>query len=442
MVARYLGSWVARYHLYSLSLQMDPIILTKSQARKIIIHAAGLSKRAQFGKGREGAYKVIDHLGFVQVDTNYVVERAHHHTIAARVPGYKTEWLEQLQSDGRIYEFWTRDSGFMPMSEFRFSIPIHESFVAKWKSLPQNEINLMNKILDRISREGPLRAKDIENDRVKKSSGWWDWRPSKVALEQLHLTGKLLTTRKKDFHKVYDLTENIVPGNVGRSVPTAEEFAHHVIFRSLKALGIAYGNEIAWNGRLVKYPFKAELKKLVDAGKICQVEVKGLKGPLYMLPEYKKKKITIAGDAFVLSPFDIVNVFRRRLRDFFDFDYQVECFVPEAKRKYGYFSLPILIGDTFVARMDSKADRKQKTLVIHNLHFESQKMTKPMTAKVCDAIQAFAAFNGCSGIVIKKSNNKVLLKTLREKSVLTPKSPKGDLNTGKQQFSRLLTSNP
>jgi uncharacterized protein len=69
---------------------MDPIILTKSQARKIIVHAAGLSKRAQFGKGREGAYKVIDHLGFVQVDTNYVVERAHHHTIAARVPGYKT----------------------------------------------------------------------------------------------------------------------------------------------------------------------------------------------------------------------------------------------------------------------------------------------------------------------------------------------------------------
>jgi len=89
---------------------MDSIILTKSQARKIIIHAAGLSKHAQLGKGREGAYKVIEHLGFVQVDTNYVVERAHHHTIAARVPGYKTEWLEQLQSDRKIYEFWTRDS--------------------------------------------------------------------------------------------------------------------------------------------------------------------------------------------------------------------------------------------------------------------------------------------------------------------------------------------
>lgn len=393
---------------------MQPQPLTKSQARKIIIHAAGLSKRAQFGKGREGAYNVIDHLGFVQVDTNYVVERAHHHTIAARVPGYKTEWLEQLQSDRMIYEFWTRDSGFMPMYEFRFSIPIHETFSAKWKSLPQNEINLMNKVLDRISREGPLSAKDFENDRVTKSSGWWDWRPSKVALERLHLTGKLLTTRKKDFHKVYELTENIIPGDINFTMPTTEEFTKHLIVRSLKALGIAYANEIAWNGRFVKPPVKPALQKLVDAGEVCQVEVEGLKGPLYMLPEYKKKKITITGDAFVLSPFDILNVFRRRLRDFFDFDYQVECFVPEAKRKFGYFSLPILIGDTFVARMDSKVDRKQKTLTIHNIHFESVKMTKAMTTKVCNAIQAFAGFNGCTGIIIIKSNNKSLLKNLRQ----------------------------
>lgn len=394
---------------------MASVILTKSQARKIILHAAGLSKRAQFGKGKEAAYKVIDHLGFVQVDTNYVVERAHHHAIAARVPGYKTDWLGELQADGKIYEFWTRDSGFMPMHEFRFSLPIHESFSAEWKSKPSAELNLMNKVLDRISREGPLRAKDFENDRVTKSAGWWDWRPSKVALERLHLAGKLLATRTKEFHKLYDLTDNIIPGNIDRTMPTVEESTRHLIFRSLKALGIAYVKEIAWNGRLLKHDIKPELKKLVDAGEVCEVEIEGLKGPLYMLPAYKKKKITIAGDAFILSPFDMLNVFRHRLRDFFDFDYQVECFVPEPKRKYGYFSLPILIGDTFVARMDSKADRKQKTLTIHNLHFEPVKITKPMTAKVCDAIQAFARFNACTAIVITKSNNKALLKVLRER---------------------------
>ncbi len=393
---------------------MDRVILTKSQARKIILHAAGLASRAQFGKGKEAAYKVIDHLGFVQVDTNYVVERAHHHAIAARVPGYKFEWLEELQAEGRIYEFWMRDSGFMPMYDFRYSLPIHHSFSNKWKSLPQPEVNLMNRIIDRISREGPLRAKDFENDRVTKSSGWWDWRPSKVALERLHLTGKLLATRTKEFHKLYDLTENIIPGHIDKTMPSIEEFTRHLIFRSLKALGIAYLKEIAWNGRFVKPPLKSEMKKLVDAGEVCQIEIEGLKGPLYMLPSYKKKKVTITGDAFVLSPFDMLNVYRHRLRDFFGFDYQVECFVPEAKRKYGYFSLPILVGDTFVARMDSKSDRKQQTLTIHNLHAEPVKMTKGTMAKVCDAIQAFARFNECTGIAIKKSNDKALLKTFRE----------------------------
>lgn len=393
---------------------MKPVMLTKSQARKIILHAAGLIKRGQFGKGHEAAYKVIDQLGFIQVDTNYVVERAHHHAIATRVPDYKTEWLEELQNDGRIYEFWTRDSGFMPMSEFRFSLPIQQSFSDKWNSLPKPALNLMNNILERIAREGPLGAKDFENDRTEKSSGWWDWRPSKMALERLHLTGQLLTTRKKDFHKRYDLTRNIIPADIDKTVPTNEAFTRHLIIRSLKALGIAYVKEINWNGRFVKKSVKQELQKLIGNGEVCQVEIEGLKGPLYMLPIYKKKKISLAGDAFILSPFDILNVFRHRLRDFFDFDYQVECFVPEAKRKYGYFSLPILIGDTFVARMDAKAERKQKKLIIHNLHFEKVKMTKPMTEKFCNALQAFAGFNSCDNIVITKSNNKLLLKTIRE----------------------------
>jgi hypothetical protein len=122
----------------------------------------------------------------------------------------------------------------------------------------------------------------------------------------------------------------------------------------------------------------------------------------------------LSGDAFILSPFDVLNVFRHRLRDFFDFDYQIECFVPEAKRKYGYFSLPVLVGDTFVARMDSKADRKQRALVVHNLHFEPLTLSKPMIVKIIDAIKTFAKFNQCQDIIIKKSNNKQHLKAIKD----------------------------
>jgi uncharacterized protein YcaQ len=133
-----------------------------------------------------------------------------------------------------------------------------------------------------------------------------------------------------------------------------------------------------------------------------------------MLPGYKNKKIQLSEEAWVLSPFDVLNVFRHRLRDFFDFDYQIECFVPAAKRKYGYFSLPVLVGEVFVARMDSKADRKKGQLVVNNLHVEPVKLTKLMVEKVCEAIRIFAKFNQCEEIIIVKSNDLPILKAIRK----------------------------
>lgn len=396
---------------------MASLTLTKQQAKKIILHAAGLSKQAQFGKGKEAAYKVIDHLGFVQIDTNYIVERAHHHALAARVSDYKTEWLDQLQEDGRIFETWTYAAGYAPMDEFRFSLPVRASLALRRKEQTPAEINLMNKVLDRIGREGPLMARDFENDRVTKSSGWWDWRPSKVALEHLNFEGRLMTLRTKNFLKVYDLPENVIPSGTDTTTPTPEEYARHVITRSLKALGVASFKDITFRARYIKQKnyIKTELEKMVHNQEVYEVAVKGIKGaPLYLLAEYKSKKITVSGDIFILSPFDVLNVYRHRLQTFFDFDYMVECFVPAPKRKYGYFSLPILLGDTFIARMDSKADRKQRILTIHNLHFESVKLSKPMIAKLCDAIKAFAKYNLCNTIVLKKSNNKIVLKAIQQ----------------------------
>jgi len=394
---------------------MSQIVLTKPQARNIILHAAGLSKRAQFGEGREAVYNVIDHLGFVQIDTNYVVERAHHHSIAARVPDYEPEWLGELQEDGRIFEFLTSDAGYIPMQDFRFSLPVKESLLLNRKPLTLAEANLMNKVLDRIAREGPLMVTDFENDRQEASAGWWDWRPAKMALERLYLDGRLMVTRRKDFRRVYDLPMNIVPKDIDTTMPTQEEFARHVIRRTLKSLGIVYVKEMAWRARNVKnHLVKKELEKLVDEGEVCNIAVEGTKGPLYMLPSYESENIELPGEAFILSPFDALNVFRHRLKDFFGFDYQIECFVPAPKRKYGYFSLPVLIGDTFVARMDAKADRKQGVLVIHNLHFEPVKLDAHMVAKLTDAIKAFATFNQCKAVSIQKSNNAKVLKAVQK----------------------------
>jgi uncharacterized protein YcaQ len=209
---------------------------------------------------------------------------------------------------------------------------------------------------------------------------------------------------------------NLVSEDIDRTVPSPEDFARHIIRRTLGALGLAYSKEICWRARFVKnHLVKQELGKLVEEGEICTVTVEGLKtAPLYMLTADKDKSYGLSGDAYILSPFDTLNVFRHRLKDFFNFDYQVECFVPQPKRKYGYFSLPVLVGDTFVARMDSKADRKQKELVIHNLHFEDVQLAGAQLTKIGNAIKAFVKFNQCHNVSIKRSNNHDYLARLME----------------------------
>jgi len=388
---------------------MEYIVLTQSQARKIILDAAGLARKAQFGTGLEAVYNVINHLGFVQLDTNYVVERAHHHVMAARIPDYQTEWLAQLCEDGRIYEYFTSDAGYLPMGDFRFSLPVKKAFETQGKPLTKPETNLMKQILNRVEREGALMVGDFEDDRLEASSGWWDWRPAKVALERLYLNGKLMISRTKAFQKTYDLPFNLVPEETDLTMPADEEYARFVIHRTLGALGICSAKEMAWRARRVKGNMvKKELENMVQTGKVKTVIVEGLKGPFYMLPN-QEINIKLSNDVFILSPFDILNVFRHRLKDFFNFDYQIECFVPAPKRLYGYFSLPVLAGDTFIARMDAKADRKQKILIVHNIHFEPVDLEQIVIEKFVQALKAFVEFNQCKDILFKRSNNETYM---------------------------------
>lgn len=393
---------------------MEAIILTKSQARKIIIKAAGLSRKAQFGMGIEAVYRVIDHLGFVQLDTNYVVERAHHHVMAARVPDYQREWLADLVDDGRIFEYVTSDAGYLPMHDFRFSLPVKNAFKLQRKPLTVFEIDLMKQIMNQVEREGAVMVGDFENDRKEASSGWWDWRPAKVALERLYLDGTLMISRTDSFQKKYDLPFNLVPLETDLTLPKPEEYARFVIYRTLSALGIGSVKEMTWRSRHVKGNLvKKEIDNMLKTGEVLTIVVEGIKGPLYMLPEHNVD-VELSGELFILSPFDILNVFRHRLKDFFDFDYQIECFVPAPKRKYGYFSLPVLAGETFIARMDAKADRKQKVLIVHNIHFEDINLEKTVIEKFVDALKDFVEFNQCRNIIFKRSNKEVYLEMIRK----------------------------
>lgn len=391
---------------------MNTVVFTRTQARKIILDAACLARKAQLGTGIEAVCRFIDHLGFVQLDTNYVVERAHHHVIATRVPDYKMEWLNELCQEGRLFEYFISDAGYLPMSDFRYSLPVKNAFKTQSKPLNQAEVNLMKKMMDRVERDGPVMVTDFENDRMEASSGWWDWRPAKVALERLYLNGELMVKRTMTFQKVYDLPLNLLPNEIDLTMPTDEEYARYVIARTLGALGIASLKEMAWRGRRVKGNLvKKTLDAMILTGEVKEAKVEGVKGPLYVLRD-RDANIKLADEVFILSPFDILNVFRHRLKDFFDFEYQIECFVPAPKRLYGYFSLPILAGETFIARMDAKADRKQKVLIVHNIHFEPVALEQNTITKFIAALKSFVLFNQCHDITFNKTNNEGYLKAI------------------------------
>jgi len=393
---------------------MEPKKISPSQARAIILDAAGLASPMQFGLGIDAVYKLISHLGFVQLDTNYVVERAHHHVMFARIPDYDTRWLAELVEDGRVFEYFTSDAGYLPMEDFRFSLCVKDAFKNQGDPVSKPIANLMRQILDRVERDGSVMVGDFDNDRLEASSGWWDWRPAKVALEKLYLEGNLMITRDKKFHKRYELPLNLVPQEIDMTLPTSEEFARFIVRRTLGALGISSIKEMLWRARRVKGNLvKTELDKMVEEGEVLLVAVEDIKGPLYMLSD-QKIDIKLQERVLILSPFDILNVFRHRLKDFFNFDYQIECFVPAHKRLYGYFSLPVLAGDTFIARMDAKADRKKKVLLVHNIHFEHVELTENVLQQLISSIKAFAVFNQCHDVVFSKSNKVVYLDLLRE----------------------------
>jgi len=393
---------------------MQTIILTKSEARKIIINAAGLAGKAQFGYGIDAAYRFIEHLGYLQLDTNYVVERAHHHALFARVPDYETSWLAELCDDGKVFEYFSSESGYLPMNDYRFSLPVKEAFKAKAIDLSKPESQLMQQITDRVERDGAVKVSDFDDDRVEASTGWWDWRPAKVALERLYFQGVLMISRDAKFHKSYDVPLNLVPQEIDMEMPAPEEFARYIIKRTLGALGICSVKEMNWRARRVKGNLvKTELEKMLEEGEVLPVQVNGVKGPLFMLAG-TNTHVQLADDVFILSPFDVLNVFRHRLSDFFEFDYQVECFVPAPKRLYGYFCLPILAGERFIARMDAKADRKKSVLLVHNLHFEAVILDDQLIDKFADALKAFVQFNQCHDIGFAKTNNLKYLEAIRK----------------------------
>lgn len=387
-----------------------------ARLRRVALAAQGLLQVQPFGRGLAGTRAAINHLGYVQIDTISVVERAHHHVVHSRVPGVKPDMIHQLLINRDIFEYWAHAAAFLPIDDFRFSLPYKHAIKSgqtHWFRNPDKK--LMSELLARIESDGPLRSRDLENTATKRT-GWWDWKPAKKALEQLYMQGDLMVSDREGFQKTYDLTERVLPAHINTQMPSVEEFATHMVDQQLRCHGLAtlkgftYLRSSSELRNAVKNLVNERLAQgtlesvKVSSGEVFIVEAGALECPL---PRLKNRLL-------ILSPFDNSVIQRERLKALFQYDYQLECYVPEAKRQYGYFSLPLLYRDAFIGRMDCKAHRKNRHLEIRFLHFEPHTFDESlvMTAFV-EAITQFCHFQQCDSVSLTDVHPDHLTQRLR-----------------------------
>ena len=401
---------------------MSSLNLSPAQARKLALLSQGVHR--SFGSGANGVAKAIEELSYIQIDTISVVERAHHHTLFNRVAAYKHTHLDLLQQKGRIFEYWSHAAAYLPMNDYRFSLPRKKQYLDGERHWRKHDQNMSAKVLERIRQEGPLQARDFERVKGKaagKNQGWWDWKPAKVALEQLFMEGRLMISKRVGFQKVYDLSERVIPQGIDTSFPSQDEYNRHLIDRYLTANGLAMPAHIAYLRKGMKPAIVELCQQMREKGELVEVQVgqnryyAGANFTQILNQRLTKSKLKI------LSPFDNLLIQRQRTLELFGFDYQIECYVPAPKRKFGYFSLPLLLGRDFVGRMDAKIDRKTKILHIKNLNLETTEIDTFIGAAL-PAIREFLKFHSGETIVVAKISDQ------------TGKLSKVQKNTIKQQL--------
>jgi uncharacterized protein YcaQ len=381
--------------------------LSLSQARKLVLLSQGLLTKSTNVNNCSKTLDVFERLGYVQIDTISVVQRAHHHTLWSRNPNYQVDHIDQLVADKKVFEYWTHAAAYLPMKYYRFSLPrkllIKSGQQKHWY---RKDLELMGNVLSRIESEGPLMAKDFVS-KGQKSNGWGS-SPTKQALECLFIQGDVMISDRINFHKQYDLTERVLSNDVNISVPPEKEHSKFLILSFLKAQGFGTINEIIYLLKGIKPRVNDAINELLECEDIERVIIQGIVyftccDSLDLLNKRLNRK-----QAKILSPFDNILIQRKRASAIFDFDYLLECYVPAPKRQFGYFCLPILWDGKLIARADCKVDKQASSLNVIHLFIEPSLNDKEMFLCAFEKeLSSFSEFNQCETYSILKVSIRV-----------------------------------
>lgn len=347
-------------------LQRTPIPISKTQARQLWLRAQRLDQRAPFGSGPQATRAAVEHLGYVQIDTIHVIERCHHHILYSRIPEYRRSDLSQAQSaDKSVFEYWTHALSYVPTQDFRFFIPaMRRDWQSRFASVTQADLR---KLLDRIEECGALTIRDIADDvLVEKNHAWASRKPSKRALQLAFYKGLLTISARDGMLKSYELAQRHFGWEKPLRPATETEILNYMLDRALRAQGFVSLDSICH----LDAPRKAAMRRVIEARvkrrDLVAVALDGAgKIEHWIAPAVLEAPAEPANAlVHVLSPFDPLIIQRKRLSLVFDYNHRFEAYLPKEKRQFGYFTLPVLIGDEIVAAIDLKTDRAARKLRI------------------------------------------------------------------------------
>jgi len=386
-------------------------------ARQVMLAAQGLDRLLDRPAVKADVLEMVRRMSVLQIDTIHVVERSPYLVLWSRLGDYRPEWLDELLVEGALFEYWAHAACFLPIEDY----PLYRRLMldaiqnrerpVKWAvEWSQEHPGVMERIRRHLRENGEVRSVEFEN-KDRPSGGWWNWKEEKNALEALLLTGEVMIARRQNFQRVYVLRERILPGWEDATIPSTDELQRVLTLRTVKALGIAFPTWVPDYFRQPKKEVPRRLEALAGEGLLLRVEVEGFEGIAYVHPDryqlLEEAASGIRGPMLtkLLSPFDPLVWDRQRARELFDFDYTIECYTPAAKRRYGYFSLPILRGGRLIGRLDPKAHRAQGVFEIKALQLEpGVPVSEELVADLAAVLRRLAAWHGTPDLVVRQSN--------------------------------------
>ena len=400
--------------------------LSVADVRAILLAAQGLVAVPPTGPTKQDVLAMIRRMGALQIDAINVVARSQYLVLWSRLGCYEARWLDELLAEKQLFEYWSHAACFLPIEDFplfrrrMLDVAGWHSHPVRWSQtwIAENAAAAAG-MLAYIRDNGPVRTSDFARTDGK-AGGWWNWKVEKAALEALHSAGAVMIARREGFQRVYDLRERVLPGWDDARALSSDEAQREFVLRAVRSLGVARVRWVDDYYRLAKKGVAASLERLADDGALIRARVEGWSETVYLHPDsLETAEAAGAGKlrpprTTFLSPFDPIIWDRARAHDLYGFAYRIEVYTPVAKRRYGYFTLPILHGDTLVGRIDPKVERKAGRLVIRSAHLEpGVALDDALVEGLVASLRDFARFHEVAEVVVERSDPERLAPALR-----------------------------